>query len=65
VEQLCQTVINGAFSATDDWIQDCRYCDYRSICADLESVASFSELKLKNRENTMLKPFQELRGKGQ
>jgi hypothetical protein len=62
IEQLCRTIANGAFTATNKTDDDCRFCDYKPICGDLDALGSVSLLKLKNEKNTVLTPFRELRG---
>ncbi len=61
IERLCYTVANGAFAATNE-SGDCRYCDFISICGDVESVAARSGRKMEEAANTMLEPFRSLRG---
>lgn len=62
--KLVDTVRMGAFPATDQ-ADDCKYCDYRVICGDVQSVAAASSAKLARSENKVLQPFRELRGYGE
>ncbi len=57
---LCRIVANGAFVATDD-AADCKYCDYRAICGDVETLAQESCSKMNDDHNDMLEPFRTLR----
>ena len=59
---LWGTVANGAFVATND-SKDCNYCDYRSICGDVETLAQESQGKLDDDRNRILEPFRALRAK--
>jgi ATP-dependent helicase/nuclease subunit B len=61
LERLCQVIANGAFLATDNYEQDCKFCEYQCICGDVREVSAASERKLANPENTLLQPFRELR----
>jgi ATP-dependent helicase/nuclease subunit B len=63
LSRLVQIIRNGAFLATDD-ADDCRYCNYRTICGDVQSLAAQSADKLANVKNTQLNPLKELRGYG-
>jgi len=62
--RLVDTVRTGAFPATDQ-ADDCKYCDYRAICGDVQSVAAASGAKLARSDNKVLQPFRELRGYGE
>jgi hypothetical protein len=62
VDLLCQTVAQGAFVPTTDHEEDCKFCDYRTICGDTQRVTSWSQAMLKNSSNTALEPFRKLRG---
>jgi ATP-dependent helicase/nuclease subunit B len=64
VQQLLQTIRQGAFPATDS-ADDCTYCDYRRICGNPESVAAASKRKLDNPSNQALLSISELRGRGE
>ncbi len=64
VEKLCTTVANGCFLATNDFKKDCTFCDYTSICDDLEATAAASKRKLENTENYSLESIRELRNIG-
>ncbi len=61
LQRLSQIIRSGAFLATDNWKDDCGYCDYQSICGNVEAVAAASRRKLDNPSNTLLQPFLELR----
>jgi hypothetical protein len=61
LDQMCRLITAGAFLATDDADEDCRYCDYRPICGDVDAVAAASRRKLDNPENIVLQPLRELR----
>ncbi len=56
-------VRHGAFSATDDK-NDCDYCDYASICGDVNRVTADARAKLEDPGNVALDPFRQLRGRG-
>jgi ATP-dependent helicase/nuclease subunit B len=60
LEGLCGSVEDGAFVATDDK-DDCRYCDYASICRDVNQVTSQSKELLDRNDLVPLKHFRELR----
>lgn len=60
LQRVCATVENGAFIATDN-ADDCRYCDYASICRDVDRVTSHSESLLDRDDLVPLKHFRELR----
>jgi len=60
IENICRTISNGAFLATDD-NSDCRYCDYIEICSDTETVAENASRKLDNSTIEMLESYRELR----
>ena len=62
LDLLCQTVAKGAFVPTTDHKEDCKFCDYRTICGDTERVADGSQAMLKSPSNTALEPFRKLRG---
>jgi hypothetical protein len=42
VERLCSSIADGVFPATDQ-SDDCRYCDYATICGDLDQVTAHSK----------------------
>jgi ATP-dependent helicase/nuclease subunit B len=63
VQQLCTIAGAGCFAATTDK-DDCKYCDYQTICRDLDQVTAASCRKLADKANDMLLPFRELRAKG-
>jgi hypothetical protein len=61
LEQLSQIARSGAFLATN-CAEDCKFCDYRPVCGDVESVVAASNAKLANAANgEVLKPILELR----
>ncbi len=64
LDKLIQTVRNGAFLATDK-SDDCKYCDYKTVCRDVDAVAKASGAKLAHPDNTSLQPMRELRGYGE
>ena len=61
LESLCSFIAEGAFPATDDR-EDCRYCDYQSVCRDKSSgVTNQSKTLLDQGGSDSLRHFQELR----
>lgn len=60
LERLCRIVEAGTFIATNK-PDDCRYCDYASICRDVQQVTSHSQSLLGHDDLVSLKHFQELR----
>ncbi len=64
LEQLCEVIHLGTFLPTNDHETDCTYCDYKTICGDVEAVAAASQRKLDNLGNRLLKPLRELRSNG-
>ncbi len=61
--RLAAVAASGCFLATNT-TDDCRYCDYRSICGDdaeLSELTQASQAKLEDTSNTILQPFRELR----
>jgi ATP-dependent helicase/nuclease subunit B len=64
LERLAGIPAAGAFLATD-CADDCKYCDYKTICRDFAAVTEASQKKLNNPANTVLQPFLELRRHGQ
>lgn len=64
LEQLCAVIHNGAFLPTNDHKIDCTFCDYQTVCGDVEAVAEASRRKLANDNNRLLKPMRELRPDG-
>jgi len=59
--QLCRTVTAGAFVATNNHQDDCKFCDYRPICGDVVRLSELTHQKLANPANLMLKDFRDLR----
>ncbi len=60
IDRLCQIVSKGSFLATDKQ-EDCTYCDYTTICGDIEATVSASKRKLAGPDNTELAAFRTLR----
>ena len=64
IEKLCRLPATGVFPASDDH-DDCKYCDYRQACqaikTNLKDLCADSKRKVADPENTVLKPFAELR----
>ena len=60
IQHLCQGIANGAFLPTDD-AKDCNYCDYRSVCGDVWTLAASNRKKIDNEDNLPLIPIRELR----
>lgn len=61
LQRICETITGGAFPATTDHDTDCRYCDYRTICGDVGSVAEASRRMLEHPANGGLTPLRDLR----
>ena len=59
---LCDIIAGGSFLPTDDE-DDCKYCDFRSICGDIGAVTQRSAVKLADEKNAELAAMRELRGK--
>ncbi|MBN2327176.1 MAG: PD-(D/E)XK nuclease family protein [Candidatus Omnitrophica bacterium] len=57
---LCRIISEGIFLPTDKE-DDCRFCDYRTICGNVAAVTRSSRGKLQNPLNTRLQPIKELR----
>jgi PD-(D/E)XK nuclease superfamily len=60
LDRLCSTIAAGAFVATNNK-DDCSYCDYRTICRDVDRVTAQSKVLLERDDLIPLKAFQELR----
>jgi hypothetical protein len=60
LESLVQIVSSGAFSATNN-VEDCKFCNYRGVCGDVDAVVAASKAKLAVPENQLLTPMRELR----
>jgi ATP-dependent helicase/nuclease subunit B len=60
LERICESIEAGAFVATDN-TDDCRYCDYASICRNVERVTSHSKALLDRNDLVPLRRFRELR----
>jgi ATP-dependent helicase/nuclease subunit B len=61
IQRICQGIKAGAFIATDNQ-EDCKYCDYASICRDVGRVTGRSRTLLSWCLDGSLQPFRELRG---
>ena len=59
---LCRIITSGAFAATTDADKDCRLCDYRIACGDVEAQAAACVRKVQAGE-PLLEPLRELRAK--
>ncbi|UCF30957.1 MAG: PD-(D/E)XK nuclease family protein [bacterium] len=59
---LVRAASGGAFCSTDT-DKDCRYCDYRDVCGDLETLAKAAGAKLSSDADNRLDCFRELRGR--
>ncbi len=60
LDNLATIAATGAYLATNN-SDDCRFCDYKEICGDIETVCSRAKTKLANVDNAKLSPFRELR----
>jgi ATP-dependent helicase/nuclease subunit B len=61
LQELSQIAASGTFLPTN-CAEDCKFCDYRRVCGDIDSVVSTSKAKLANAANDqILKPILELR----
>jgi ATP-dependent helicase/nuclease subunit B len=60
VEHLCDLLRSGTFVATNN-SDDCKWCDYRAVCGDVELVAAQTQSKLADVKNRNLRPFVHLR----
>ncbi|MBI5248831.1 MAG: PD-(D/E)XK nuclease family protein, partial [Desulfomonile tiedjei] len=63
LQRLRNLMAEGSFLPTDDHESDCRYCDYRVVCGDVEALAAASVTKLENSCNAQLKHMKELRSR--
>jgi ATP-dependent helicase/nuclease subunit B len=61
LEQLCRLIAGGAFVATHE-TDDCRWCDYRSICGDVEAACRTTAEMLERSADQRLEPMRRLRG---
>jgi ATP-dependent helicase/nuclease subunit B len=64
VDTLCSMMADGTFPATNNSKEDCTFCDYATICGDIETVAAQSRSKLNNFLNAKLEKFRLLREEG-
>jgi len=64
MENLCELVSSGSFIATDDAKEDCTFCEYETICGDVEALSAASRAKIENLANRSLNPIRELRSRG-
>jgi hypothetical protein len=62
LDALCRIIASGAFAATTDAGKDCRLCDYRGACGDVEAQAGASIHKIRTGE-PLLEPLRTLRAK--
>lgn len=60
LSRLRELIASGAFPATNN-NDDCKCCDYRPICRDIELVTARCAVKLASPVNNVLQPFRELR----
>jgi hypothetical protein len=61
LQDLSQIVASASFLATN-CVDDCKFCDYRPVCGDIETVVSQSAAKLSNAANReILQPILKLR----
>lgn len=60
IQELCAIPGHGCFLPTTEHL-DCTFCDYISICKDINAVSAGAKRKLKNPANTKLAPIRELR----
>jgi len=58
LSQLAKVAASGAFCPTDDK-KDCRWCDYTTLCGDVEKITAASASKI--AANEKLAPFRSLR----
>lgn len=63
IESLCKSVAAGAFIPTDKK-EDCNFCDYNSVCGNVDALCSASKTKIDNEENVALIPIRKLRRDG-
>ncbi len=62
LRHLSDSIAQGLFPATTS-IEDCTFCAYKSICGDLRSLVSLSNLKASDPANaSVLAPWRQLRG---
>ena len=61
LEKLCQVIQEGLFLPTNDFLTDCTYCDYQTVCGDVQAISKSSQRKLDNSKNRLLKPLRDLR----
>jgi len=60
LERLCLMIADGAFLATND-VNDCKFCDYRSVCRDVHGVTWQSKSFLNGPDFPPLQHLRELR----
>lgn len=63
LQQLCEVSSHGTFLPTDKE-EDCRFCDFASICGQVARVTKASERKLETALHPSLQPLKELRTHG-
>lgn len=61
LSQICDAISTGAFIATENE-NDCKFCDYQSICGSPKSIAATALKKLESSDNRALDPIRALRG---
>jgi len=64
IENLCKIAATGCFLATNNYEEDCAFCDYLMICGDVKEVAASAKRKLESAQNAILEPVRELRNIG-
>jgi ATP-dependent helicase/nuclease subunit B len=63
LQSMRNVLAEGSFLSTDDYKSDCRYCDYRLVCGDVEALSAASSAKLENSSDDGLKHIKELRNR--
>jgi len=64
IENLCKIAATGCFLATNNYEEDCTFCNYLMICGDVKDVAASAKRKLESARNAILDPLRELRNIG-
>jgi hypothetical protein len=60
LERLCSMIADGAFLATND-VNDCKFCDYQSVCRYVHAVTQQSRTFLDGSDFPELQHLRELR----
>jgi ATP-dependent helicase/nuclease subunit B len=60
LERLCSLIAGGAFHATDK-VDDCRYCEHKSMCGNIDATVEHTRLLLARGDLPVLNNFRELR----